>query len=44
MWETNEEYHSNVDGINSSEIWRRKSLEEFRISFEKTCLPLVKAC
>ena len=44
MSETIKEYHSNVDSLKSSEIWRRKSSESFRKWIEKTWLPLDKAC
>ena len=44
MSETMEEYHSNLENLKSSEIWRRKSLKPFRNWIEKTWLPLDKVC
>ena len=44
MSETMEEYHSNLENLKSSEIWRRKSSEPFRNWIEKTWLPLDKMC
>ena len=40
--ETMEEYHSNLENLKRSKIWRRKSSEQFRNWIEKTWLPLDK--
>ena len=42
--ETMEEYHSNLENLKRSEIWRIKSLEPFRNWIGKTWLPLDKVC
>ena len=44
MSETMEEYHSNLENLESSEIWRRKSSETFLNWIEKAWLPLYKVC